>query len=118
VIKYMLACDKGHQFESWFADSAAYDKQVKKKLVACPLCDSTKVEKAIMAPRISKTGLIRRTVMEAPSVTPAPAPSPAPSSRRWCSGAGRIESRTADAGVRSALCHMAESTNAPRTRNS
>jgi len=78
VIKYMLACDKGHQFESWFADSAAYDKQVKKKLVACPLCDSTKVEKAIMAPRISKTGLIRRTVMEAPSATPAPAPSPAP----------------------------------------
>ncbi len=51
MIKYALACDNGHQFESWFQNSAAYDKQVKRKLVTCPICDSAKVEKAIMAPR-------------------------------------------------------------------
>jgi hypothetical protein len=55
MIKYALACDKGHSFESWFADSAAYDKQAKRGLVTCPQCGSAKVEKAIMAPRLSGT---------------------------------------------------------------
>ncbi|MCW5690071.1 MAG: DUF1178 family protein [Pseudolabrys sp.] len=55
MIKYALACDKGHSFESWFADSAAYDKQAKRGLVTCPQCGSAKVEKAIMAPRVSGT---------------------------------------------------------------
>jgi hypothetical protein len=54
VIRYSLICDQGHDFESWFADSSAYDRQVKRKLVACPVCDSVKVEKAIMAPRLAR----------------------------------------------------------------
>lgn len=53
MIKYALVCDTGHEFESWFADSAAYEKQRKRKLVLCPACDSSKVGKAIMAPRIA-----------------------------------------------------------------
>jgi hypothetical protein len=56
MIRYSLACEHGHTFESWFQNSAAYDKQVKRKLVACPICDSTKVEKAIMAPRLARKG--------------------------------------------------------------
>jgi hypothetical protein len=54
VINYSLACDQGHSFESWFQNSAAYDKQAKRGLVACPLCGSVKVEKAIMAPRLAR----------------------------------------------------------------
>jgi hypothetical protein len=54
MIRYALRCDKGHAFESWFQSSAAYDSQRKRKLVACPTCDSTAVEKAIMAPRLTK----------------------------------------------------------------
>jgi hypothetical protein len=53
MIRYSLICDKGHEFDSWFADSAAYDRQAKRKLVACPLCGSVKVEKALMAPRLA-----------------------------------------------------------------
>jgi hypothetical protein len=53
MIRYALACDEGHAFESWFANSAAYDRQVKRGLVSCPVCNSTKVEKAIMAPRVA-----------------------------------------------------------------
>jgi len=34
MIKYALVCDKGHDFESWFPNSDAYDKQVKRGLVA------------------------------------------------------------------------------------
>jgi hypothetical protein len=55
MIRYALACDGGHAFESWFANSTAYDRQVKRGLVSCPVCNSTKVEKAIMAPRVVGT---------------------------------------------------------------
>ena len=83
MIKYALVCANSHDFESWFPDSAAYDKQVKKKLVACPVCNSVKVEKAIMAPRLSKAGSSKRRTMiegpaDAPASTPAPSPTPAP----------------------------------------
>jgi hypothetical protein len=54
VIRYNLVCDKSHEFESWFQDSVAYDKQAKRGLVSCPLCGSAKVEKAIMAPRLAR----------------------------------------------------------------
>ncbi|MHA1568362.1 MAG: DUF1178 family protein [Alphaproteobacteria bacterium] len=54
MILYDLKCDKGHVFETWFADSAAYDKLAKAGAVTCPDCASTKVEKAPMAPRINK----------------------------------------------------------------
>jgi len=81
MIRYSLICDKGHEFESWFADSAAYDKQAKRKLVSCPMCGSVKVEKALMAPRLasSKKG---RAIAAMPADTPAPqapaAETPAP----------------------------------------
>ena len=55
MIRYALICEQGHDFESWFQDSAAYDKQAKRGLVTCPQCGSAKVEKAIMAPRLSAT---------------------------------------------------------------
>ena len=52
MIKYALGCAEGHAFESWFPDSAAYDKQRKRGFVACPECGSTRVDKAIMAPAV------------------------------------------------------------------
>ncbi|MBR0960798.1 DUF1178 family protein [Bradyrhizobium japonicum] len=52
MIRYALHCDRNHAFESWFQSSSAYDSQVKRKLVTCPICGSAKVDKAIMAPRI------------------------------------------------------------------
>lgn len=56
MIRYALRCERGHEFDSWFQSSAAYDSQHKRGLVACPLCESTKVDKAIMAPRIARKG--------------------------------------------------------------
>ena len=71
MIRYTLRCDRGHGFESWFQSSSAYDSQVKRKLVSCPNCGSTKVEKAIMAPQIAKKG-------RAPGVDVEAAAAPAP----------------------------------------
>ena len=77
MIRYALACEKGHGFESWFADSAAYDKQIKRKLIACPHCGTAKVEKAIMAPRLAGSRK-REMTAEPPAAAPAPAPEKAP----------------------------------------
>ena len=55
MIRYALNCDQGHEFDSWFQSSSAYDKQIKRGLLACPHCGSAKVDKAIMAPRLSGT---------------------------------------------------------------
>jgi hypothetical protein len=56
MIRYSLQCERGHAFESWFQDSASFDKQAKRGLVSCPICDSVKVEKSIMAPQIPRKG--------------------------------------------------------------
>ena len=54
MILYSLKCHKDHLFETWFRDSAAYDKQLKAAVIECPVCGSQKVEKAIMAPNVAK----------------------------------------------------------------
>ena len=69
MIRYALVCDRKHNFEIWFNNSADYDKQRKRGLVTCPACDSKKVEKAIMAPAIGRGGRKRREPIEAPAVT-------------------------------------------------
>jgi hypothetical protein len=55
VISYSLCCHKGHAFDGWFRDSAAFDDQSAKGLLACPTCDSIRIDKAIMAPAVSGT---------------------------------------------------------------
>jgi len=53
MIRYTLRCDRTHEFEAWFRDSAAYDQQQQAGEVACPICGSHRVEKAIMAPNVA-----------------------------------------------------------------
>ncbi|MEM7224165.1 MAG: DUF1178 family protein [Pseudomonadota bacterium] len=54
MIVYDLKCHKGHQFEAWFRDSAAFDEQQAAGDVRCPSCGSKKVEKALMAPNLGR----------------------------------------------------------------
>ena len=68
MIRYNLRCERDHAFESWFQSSSAYESQEKRKLVNCPVCGTTKVERAIMAPQIvSKRG--REDAAPAPAAT-------------------------------------------------
>jgi hypothetical protein len=64
MIRYALTCADGHSFESWFQSSAAYDKQARQKLIICPLCGISRVEKEIMSPRLS--GTRKRAALPAP----------------------------------------------------
>jgi hypothetical protein len=52
MIRYDLICEQGHEFDGWFSDSAAFDKQQKRRLVECTHCGSSKIEKQLMAPGI------------------------------------------------------------------
>ena len=54
MIKYALICECDAEFEGWFPDSASFDKQKKAGQVQCPMCDSTNVAKAVMAPNLKK----------------------------------------------------------------
>lgn len=71
MIRYALVCDRHHEFESWFTNSESYDAQARQGLVACPLCGSVEVEKALMTPQVART----RTPAEPP---PGDAPDAAP----------------------------------------
>ena len=74
MIRYALRCERGHAFESWFQSSAAYESQRKRKLVTCPVCDSAKVEKAIMAPQITRKGRGKSAQPDAAPATQAAEP--------------------------------------------
>jgi hypothetical protein len=54
MIKYALACEQAHAFESWFPSSDAYEAQLRRGLVTCPVCNSVHVEKQIMAPAVAR----------------------------------------------------------------
>jgi hypothetical protein len=54
MIRYSLMCERKHDFEIWFKNSADFDKQSKRGLVTCPSCGSEKVEKALMAPSLGR----------------------------------------------------------------
>ena len=55
MIVFNLRCDQGHEFEGWFASNAAFDAQAGEGKLVCPMCNSHKVEKGIMAPAVSGT---------------------------------------------------------------
>jgi len=53
MIKYKLLCKNCENvFDSWFASSAEYEKLKKKNLLNCHNCNSYRVEKTLMAPKL------------------------------------------------------------------
>ncbi len=54
MIKYALACEQAHEFESWFPSSEAFETQRKRGFVTCPYCGSARVEKQVMAPSVAR----------------------------------------------------------------
>ena len=69
MIKYSLICDKEHAFEGWFSSGQDFDAQQKRNLVTCPICESGKIEKSLMAPSISTS---KSKAVDVPSSEPEP----------------------------------------------
>ena len=62
MIKYLLKCNKKHEFESWFSESKEFEKLKKKNLISCIFCQSKKVDKSIMSPNIvGKEKIVEKT---------------------------------------------------------
>ena len=45
MVVYNLVCKKDHRFEGWFPNYEEFRKQAQKKLISCPTCGTTQVEK-------------------------------------------------------------------------
>ncbi len=53
MIKYKLICKNcDSSFDSWFASSKEYEKLKSKNFLNCHKCNSQKVEKTLMAPKL------------------------------------------------------------------
>ena len=71
MIVFDLKCGGGHVFEAWFASSASYEDQRARGLLACPMCGSGDVDKALMAPNVAAKGN-QRADTSAPKDAPPP----------------------------------------------
>jgi hypothetical protein len=78
MIRYALACNKAHPFESWFPSSEAYDAQCAQGLLTCPICGSAEVEKQIMAPSVARTDNAHAVPIDVPAQPVAEAVQPQP----------------------------------------
>ena len=58
MIKYKLICKNCYiSFDSWFASSKEYEKLKKKNFLSCHNCQSKKIEKTLMAPKLINKSL-------------------------------------------------------------
>ena len=55
MIVFNLLCnDCDYSFEGWFDNTKAYNSQRKHKLINCPNCEGTSINKALTAPNLPK----------------------------------------------------------------
>lgn len=56
MIVFDLACGRNHVFEAWFGSTQDFETQSARGLVACPICDDSRIRKAAMAPAVPAKG--------------------------------------------------------------
>ncbi len=61
MIQYSLICENDHKFDAWFRSASAYDEQVARGIVSCPICAAPKVSKALMSPAVPRKEGQRQT---------------------------------------------------------
>ena len=53
MIKYCLKCEECQNiFDSWFSSSKEFDKLKRLNLLSCNICNSTKIKKSLMSPKV------------------------------------------------------------------
>ena len=86
MIHYSLLCSSDHEFDGWFKDSAAFERQAKRGLVECPNCGDTGVTRALMAPAVPRKGNTLAEPVPAPMLSPSGASAPAAKSCQVAKG--------------------------------
>ena len=77
MVVYNLLCKKKHSFEGWFPSFEDFQKQAEKKLISCPTCGTTKVEKVPHACAVHVKKETPAPPAKKPEQTPAAPPSAA-----------------------------------------
>ena len=94
MIHYQLRCPQDHGFDGWFRDSAAFDEQSGRGLLECPVCGDHAVERALMAPAVTRSPP-SRSGGRAPAEEPAAsAPPPAPAAGATVTAGGGLPAAT------------------------
>ena len=75
MVVYNLVCQKKHSFEGWFPSFEDFQKQADRKLISCPTCGSTKIEKVPHACAVH----VKKEQPPPPAKKPEPAPAAPPS---------------------------------------
>lgn len=68
MIHYNLRCEAAHEFDGWFKDSANFERQAERGLIACPICASVNIERGLMAPSIPRKN--RQEIVPLPPASP------------------------------------------------
>jgi len=79
MVIYNLVCRKKHSFEGWFPSFEDYQKQADKKLISCPSCGTTKVEKVPHACAVH----VKKEQATPPAKKPVQAPAAQPTAAEF-----------------------------------
>ncbi|HSU07038.1 MAG TPA: DUF1178 family protein [Acetobacteraceae bacterium] len=70
MMHYQVRCSRDHEFDGWFKDSAAFDRQTSLGLIECPTCGDKAVTRAIMAPALASRPRSTPIAPPSPQATP------------------------------------------------
>ena len=88
-----LVCDKDHGFEGWFDSADAFESQLARGLVECPMCGSASVVRRPSAPRLNLSAA-------SASGASTPVPDARALQQAWVRLARHIRENTEDVGER------------------
>lgn len=94
---FNLVCGNDHHFEGWFASAQAFDSQIERGLVECPVCGDLSVRRMPSAPRLN---LSHSTAAEKRRDQDATTPSAEQIQAMWLRMARHIRETTEDVGER------------------
>lgn len=101
---FNLACEHEHPFEGWFASVAAYDEQLERGLLECPVCASRSIRRMPAAPRLNLSSGRPAPAQGEPEDDAAPAaaamPTPQQLQAMWMKMARHLVRNTEDVGER------------------
>lgn len=70
MIVFDLLCSGGHRFEGWFNSAGDFAAQKKRKLLACPTCNTVSVERVPSATRANLGAQPPKEAPKQPAMTP------------------------------------------------
>lgn len=105
-----LACEHDHRFEGWFGSTQAFDEQLERGFVECPVCTSRTVRRMPSAPRLNLSSApepqgqsgrdMERKKGEKGEAVAAAMPTPQQLQALWMKMARHLAENTEDVGER------------------